>query len=279
MSEVANNSNDSLNFEDFKNENGITYWWASDYMLMLGYKDMKSFLKVIDRATKAFVSLNIPHYENIIAHVREIDGKQQQDFKLTRFACYLIAMNGDPKKQQVAEAQAYFASQTRALEIALQNSEEMERLLIRDELTDGNKSLASAANRHGVSNYAAFQNAGFLGMYNMNNWELKRKRRLGKKDNLADYMGRTELAANLFRVTQTEERIKSQKIKGQGALERTHFDVGREVRGIVQKNVGNNPESLPVEKKIGTLKKEVKDGYKKMVKEDSKVKKKKNSKK
>ena len=273
--DIIKNEGDTLNFEDFKNENGITYWWAGDYMLMLGYKDMKSFQRVIDRATKAFVSLNIPHYENIIPHTRDIDGKSQQDFKLTRFACYLIAMNGDPKKQQVAEAQAYFANQTRTLEIALQNAEQFERLLIREELTDGNKSLASAASQHGVVNYAAFQNAGFLGMYNMNNWDLKKKRRLSSKDNLADYMGRTELAANLFRVTQTEERIKSQNITGQSALEKTHFDVGQEVRGIVQKNVGKSPEGLPMEKKIGTLKKEVKDGYKTMLKVDNKPKEKK----
>ena len=111
-------------------------------------------------------------------------------------------------------------------------------------------------------------------MYNMNNWELKKRKHIDQKANLADYMGRTELAANLFRVTQTEERIKSKNIIGQGALEKTHFDVGKEVREIVQKNVGKSPESLPIEKQLSDVKKEVKDGYKKMLKQDTKKKKK-----
>jgi len=272
--EIIMPARDGMNFEDFKNQNGITYWWATDFMLMLGYKELKSFIKVIDRATRAFVSLNISHYDNIVHCIRDIGGKESQDFKLTRFACYLIAMNGDPKKAEVAEAQSYFAQQTRKLEIAFQNSEEFERLVIRDELTEGNKSLASAASQHGVTDYARFQNAGFLGMYNMNNWDLKKKRNIDSKTTLADHMGRTELAANLFRVTQTEERIKSKNITGQNALEKTHFNVGREVREIVQKNVGKSPEALPKERKIADVKKQVKDGYKKMSKEDNGKKKK-----
>lgn len=273
MTEISKMSNDQLpTFEDFKNENGITFWWASDLMQMLGYKDMKSFQKVIDRATKAFVSLNIPHYENIIPEMRETEGDLSQDFKMTRFACYITVMNGDPKKEEVALAQAYFAQQTRKFEIHVQGQNEFERLLYRDELTDGNKSLNSTAKLAGVTNYAYFQDAGYRGLYNMNSWQLKNRRGLGKSDNLADYMGRTELAANLFRVTQTEERIKSQNVQGQKKLEQTHFEVGREVRGIVQKNVGNSPENLKLEKKLPEVKKEIKKGYKNMLKEDNKKK-------
>jgi DNA-damage-inducible protein D len=143
----------TLSFEDFKNQNGITYWWASDLMLMLGYSDMKSFEKVLNRATKTMVSLNIPHYDNIIAVKHSINGKECQDFKLTRFACYLTAMNGDPKKHEVAVAQIYFAEQTRKFEVYAQSHNEIDRLLIRDELTDGNKSLASAAKAAKVTNY------------------------------------------------------------------------------------------------------------------------------
>lgn len=113
--------NNIITFEDFKNQNGITFWWASDLMLMLGYTDMSSFKKVIDRATRTFLTLNIPHYENIISVERDVDGKNVWDFKLTRFACYVIAMNGDPKKPQVAMAQAYFAEQTRKFEICIRN--------------------------------------------------------------------------------------------------------------------------------------------------------------
>ncbi len=257
----------TLSFEDFKNQNGITYWWASDLMLMLGYSDMKSFEKVLNRATKTMVSLNIPHYDNIIAVKRSINGKECQDFKLTRFACYLTAMNGDPKKHEVAVAQIYFAEQTRKFEIYAQSHNEIDRLLIRDELTDGNKSLASAAKAAKVTNYANFQNAGYRGMYNMPSWKLE-KRRGVEKGKLFDGMGRTELAANLFRVTQTEENIKSKGITGQVNLEQTHYSIGRKVREIVEQNTGHKPENLPQEKKLPEIKKDLKKDYREMKKKD-----------
>ncbi len=257
----------TLSFEDFKNQNGITYWWASDLMLMLGYSDMKSFEKVLNRATKTMVSLNIPHYENIVAQKRSIKGKEFQDFKLTRFACYLIAMNGDSKKQEVAVAQAYFAEQTRKFEIYVQSHNEIDRLLIRDELTDGNKSLSSTAKAAKVVNYAKFQNAGYLGMYNMPSWRLA-KRRGVERGKLFDGMGRTELAANLFRVTQTEENIKSKGITGQANLEQTHYDIGKKVREIVEQNTGHKPENLPQEKKLPEIKKALKKDYREMKKKD-----------
>lgn len=272
MSDIEN-TEQGTTFEDFKNENGMTYWWASDLMVMLGYKDMKSFQKVLDRATKAFVSLNIPHYENIVAKQRDINDNTIQDFKLSRFACYIAVMNGDPKKLEVAKAQSYFAQQTRRFEIIAQSGNEIDRMLIREELSDGNKSLASVAKQSGVMDYAKFQNAGYLGMYNMESWKLDKMRNV-KKGTLMDHMGRTELAANLFRVTQTEERIKNKEVKGQKNLEQTHFQVGKEVRNIIIKNVGKTPEKLPLEKKIGDVKKELKDGHKKMLKEDGEKKKK-----
>lgn len=254
------------NFENFKHENGITFWWASDLTLMLGYKDLKAFHKVLDRATKSFVSLGIPHYDNIQMEMREVEGDLIQDFKLTRFACYIAVMNGDPKKTEVALAQAYFAQQTRKFEIQ-QGSNELERLQIRDELIEGQKSLSSVAMRAGVNNFAMFQDAGYRGLYNMSSWQLKNLRKLDKKANLADFMGRTELAANLFRVTQTEEVIKSKNITGQTNLENAHFNVGKEVRGIVQKNVGQNPENLKLEIELPAVKKNIKKGYQNMLKE------------
>ena len=267
MTEIINIEGNKLSFEDFKNENGLTYWWASDLMQMLGYPNMKSFHKVLDRATKALVSLSIPHYDNIISTSRNISGVDCQDFKLTRFACYIAVMNGDPKKLEVAEAQAYFAQQTRKFELYLQDNHEIDRLLIREELTEGNKSLSSTAKSAGVIDYAKFANAGYLGMYNMESWKLANKRKV-KKEKLMDSMGRTELAANLFRITQTEERIKSKGVKGQDNLEQTHYQVGKEVRTIVQNNVGKSPENLIQEKELPSVKKELKDGYKKMLKND-----------
>lgn len=254
---------ETFTFEDFKNQNGITYWWASDLMQMLGYSEMKAFHKVLDRTTKALVNLGIPHYDNIIPTQKG----DSQDFKLTRFACYMAAMNGDPKKSEVAQAQAYFASQTRQFELAIQGSVDIDRLLIRDEIAEGNKSLGSAASRAGVENYAKFQNAGYLGMYNMESWKLEKKRGVNK-GKLFDTMSRTELAANLFRITQTEERIKSQNITGQQNLEKTHRSVGKEVREIVIKNTGLTPESLPQSQRLPEVKKALKVSYKEIGKID-----------
>ena len=263
---------DGMTFEDFKNENGITFWWASDFLQMLGYPNMKAFEKVISRATKAFASLNINLFDNIIRDKRTIGDKTEDDYKLTRFACYMCAMNGDVKKPEVAMAQAYFAEQTRKYELFIEDNQNIDRLLTREELTEGNKSLASTVKQEGVNDYAKFTNAGYLGMYNMASWQLEKKRNI-KKGKLMDYMGRTELAANLFRVTQTEERIKSQNIKGQANLEQTHKEVGKEVRAIIVKNTGRTPEQLPQEKQLPEVKKELKVGYKNMTKEDKKPKK------
>lgn len=260
---------EGLSFEDFKNQNGMTYWWASEFMLMLGYNDMKSFKKVIDRATKALISLNIEHYDNIVKVSRNIDGKDVSDYKLTRFACYMIAMNGDPKKPEVAMVQAYFATQTRQFELYIEKNTDIERLLIRDEIKEGNKSLFSVAKEVGVTDYAKFTNAGYRGMYNMLNVQLA-KRRGVDKEKLFETMGRTELAANLFRITQTEERIKSQDVHGQASLEQTHFDVGREVRDIIVKNTGKRPEQLPQERQIPEVKKVLKSEFKEMKKLDKK---------
>jgi DNA-damage-inducible protein D len=272
MSEIEIIDNNFPSFEDFKNENGITYWWASDIMKMLSYPDMKSFQKVIDRATKALISLNIPIYENIIHQTREVDGNKTHDFKLTRFACYLVVMNGNPNIPEVASAQVYFAQQTRKFELFIQGQEDIERVAIREEITEGNKSLSSVAKNAGVEDYAKFQNAGYLGLYNMPNWKLAKKRNIDSKK-LLDSMGRMELAANLFRITQTEERIKNQNVEGQNDLERTHQVVGESVRKIVIENTGTTPENLPQSKFIPELKQELKKGHKNMLKEDRKKKK------
>lgn len=255
-----------VSFEDFKHQNGIIYWLATEFMNMLGYTTLKAFQKVIDRTTRALISLGINQYENIIPLIE--DGCVY-DYKFTRFACYLAAMNADPKKPQVAQAQAYFAAQTRKFEVYVQNSGDMDRLLFRDELTEGHKSLQSRAQKAGVEDYARFMNAGYVGMYNMLNTQLANRRNIDKSK-LFETMGRTELAANLFRITQTEERIKSQGIQGQSALESTHYAVGKEVRDMVIRNTGRTPESLPQEKRLPEVKKELKRGFREMKKIDKK---------
>jgi len=236
MDKLIIGENKQLSFEDFKQQNGMIFWWASDFMTMLGYDDIKKISKVIDRATSAFISLGVKHYENIIPFKRkkEDDKIEYDDFKLTRLACYLVAMNADPKKKLVAQAQAYFAEQTRKFEVYV-----------------------------------------YLGLYNMWMGNLKIKKGLpnNKKIQLQDYMGRTELAANLFRITQTEEKLKKDEVKSQEIAEKTHYEVAQRVRHMVVENTGRNPEDLPTERKLPEVKKELKKGMKALEKIDKKKKK------
>jgi len=265
--ELVNNNSEVLTFEDFKNENGIVFWWASDLMRMLGYEDEKKFMKSLDKATKACLSLNIDHYSNIILTEREIDGNTIRDFKLTRFACYITVMNSDPSYPNVAAAQLYFAEQTRLLEIKLQGREDLERVLIRDDIKEGNKQLSAIAKQNGLDDFARFNNQGYLGLYNQINTKLARKRGVDPK-NLLDHMGRAELAANLFRITQTEERIKAQAVMGQKDLEKTHYIVGRDIRKMVIENSGRAPEDHPVERRLPEVRREIKKSCKEFTKID-----------
>ncbi|MBE2255454.1 MAG: damage-inducible protein [Ignavibacteria bacterium] len=264
---------ENFNFEDLKNENGEYYWWASDLMKFLGYKDMNTFQKAIDRAIKTCMSVGIKHQELFIYSQRIINGVNIDDYKLKRFACYLTVMNSDPKKELVAKAQIYFIDQTRKFELFLKNNEQIERLIIRDEIKEGNKSLSKIAKQSGIEDFARFNNAGYLGLYNMMNFDLAQKRGINRKD-LFEYMGRSELAANLFRITQTEEKIRNENLKGQEKLEKAHYSVGKQVRDIVIKNTGKTPENLPQEKKLPELRSDIKRGYKNMLKADKSKKKK-----
>ena len=193
-------------------------------------------------------------------------------YKLTRFACYLIAMNGDSKKSQVAAAQVYFAAIAETFRHAIEHAENIDRVLIRKEMTDGLKSLCSTAHRHGVDNFAYFQNAGYRGMYNMDLATLTRFKGLDAKAVLLDWMGKSELAANLFRITQTEEKIKNENLHGQRRLENAAEDVGRRVRRTMIEISGTHPEHLKVAEHIKDVKKKLKDTSKKFKKLDGKPK-------
>jgi len=252
------------NFEESAIKNGVNLWNEADLMKVLGYQSPESFKRVIQKAQQACLSLGIAIEESF---VRQLD----TTYRLTRFACYLIAINGDSKKSEVAAAQVYFAALADTFRSAVQQAEDVDRVLVRDEVSAGEKSLASTANRHGVENFAFFHNAGYRGMYNMNLSALMTKKRLGKGERLIDRMGRDEIAAHLFRITQTDARIKNEGLKGQQQLENAAEKVGKHVRQSMIELSGQRPENLPVADPIKDVKKRLKSTNKQFKKLDSKA--------
>jgi DNA-damage-inducible protein D len=246
-------------FEEFAKENGMRYWHARDLMTMLGYQSWESFRKAIQRALTALDALEIIHEDTITPTTRIENGQTLADYKLSRFGCYLVSMNGDPKKPQVAAAQAFFVQSAETLRIGIEHSSGVERVLIRDEISDRENSLNSVAKNAGLNNYAFFQNAGYRGMYNMNLSQLRKHREIGEKESPLNYMGKTELAANLFRITQTEEKIKNEDIREQQRLENAANYVGKQVRATMEKLSNTRPENLQREEHIKETKKRIKE--------------------
>jgi DNA-damage-inducible protein D len=233
-------------FESRGFSNGDRHWYATEFMEMLGYESLQSFEQAINRAIGTCTTLGIPVLENFEQVTREVNGSPTRDYKFSRFACYLVAMNGDVRKTQVAQAQAYFAKVAEAMR-QYQAGEEVQRVQIRDEISGRERSLASTASRAGVTEYGIFQNSGYRGMYNMDLNTLKRMK--GLKDtsrSLLDFMGKRELAGNLFRIVETEAKLKSERIQGQKPAEAAAYHVGRKVRSMMIENSGTRPELLPL---------------------------------
>lgn len=251
-------------FEDIKkiDENGIEYWEARDLLPLLGYEKWQTAEEVIARAARACINSGQDvdnHFTKTSKMVKigSNTAREVVNYKLDRYACYLIAQNGDPNKEQIALAQTYFAIQTRRQEIFEQLPDTKKRLLIRNQVTDQNKVLFKTAKRVGVSKFGLFNDAGYKGLYGLPLSEIEKKKGI-KKGELLDRAGSTELAANLFRITQTDEKIKKDNIKGQDAASQTHFMVGGKVRQTI-KDIGSEmPENLPTEKHTKEIKKEIK---------------------
>ena len=251
------------NFEEIKkiDENGIEYWEARELMPLLGYVKWKNFDEVVIRKAKNACDKSgqtiTNHFADIGKKVSIGSGaeRESKDYKLSRYACYLIAQNGDSSKQEIANAQTYFAIQTRRQEVFQQLAENEKRLFVRGEIKDHNKKLFATAKQAGVSNFGRFNNAGYLGLYGMRKDQIQKQKRIGK-DDVLDRAGTTELAANLFRITQTDEKIGNENIKGDYKASNTHFEVGKKVRQTIREIGGTMPEALKPEKHIKELEKE-----------------------
>ncbi len=256
-------------FEDIKhiNDDGQEYWLARELQTVLDYTQWRRFSDTIERAKLACKNSGFAiddHFADVGKMVDIGSGAEREvdDVMLSRYACYLIVMNGDPRKEVIALGQSYFAVKTRQQEL-IDNYEELtedqKRLAIRNEMKRHNTALANAAHDAGVidpKDYAIFQNKGYQGLYGgLGAKDIHRRKGLKKTQNILDHMGSTELAANLFRATQTEEKLRRENVRGKEKANQTHYDVGRKVRKTIEELGGVMPENLPTpEKSIDQIK-------------------------
>jgi len=247
--------------DDNKNE----YWSARDMAKVLEYSEYRHFLPVIERAKEACKNSGQTiddHFEDILEMITtgKTAQREVESVKLSRYACYLIVQNADPGKEVVALGQTYFAVQTRLQEIRQMNeynrlsTEDEKRLFLRNEMSKHNLQLAAAAKDAGVIeplDYAIFQNHGYMGLYGgLDAKAIHKHKGLKKSQQILDHMGSTELAANLFRATQTEEKLRRERIKGKKEANQTHYDVGKKVRKTIEELGGTMPEDLPTAESI-----------------------------
>lgn len=260
-------------FEEAAKQNGVRYWIAHEFMTALGYETWSSFSKVINKAMASCAALNVQIQEVFIPGVFLEDGKEVNTYRLTRFACFLVTMHADSKKPQVAQAKTVLAAIADALVEQQIQQDSLERIEVREELKGGESIMSAVAHKAGLQSteFGIFKDAGFRGMYNLSLQQLiKRKGAVVEKGRtLYDFMGKTELAANLFRVTQTAERIKNVGASGVTQLSNTAHEVGKEVRNIMLKSSGVAPENLPLSEDLVKVKGRLKSAAKEMKKLDA----------
>lgn len=248
-------------FERIKRTNDANneYWESRDLAGVLEYTQYRNFEAVIEKAKLACFNSGhrIDDHFADISKMVEIGSGASREIKvmlLSRYACYLVIQNADPNKEIVAQGQTYFAIQTRRQELADERGEDERRVLLRGEIRRHNVQLADAAKGAGVIepiDYAIFQNHGYMGLYGgLKQDDIHRRKGLKKSQKILDHMGSTELAANLFRATQAEEKLRRDEVKGKDAANRTHREVGAKVRQTIRELGGTMPEELPVVKSI-----------------------------
>ena len=260
---------DNQTFENIKHidENGEEYWYARELQKILDYKEWRKFEGVIQKAIKSCENSGTSAFDHFVGADKMVaigsgTYRKQLDYKLTRYACYLIAQNGDSRKKVIALAQTYFAIQTRRQEISEKEysmlTEDEKRFYQRDLTRKGNYSLNQAAKKAGVKNFDKFNNSGYKGLYNGETADdIAKRKGLRYREDILDNMGSVELAANLFRITQTEARLKKDKVKTENKANLTHYIIGRNIREVIAKNGGTMPEDLPTpDKSLKELEKE-----------------------
>lgn len=270
LAEASSNYTESI-FESIKhvNEYGVEFWYARELQTALEYKQWRRFENIINKAKDACQNSGndvSDHFANVGKMVDIGSGATRtlEDYELSRYACYLIVQNGDSRKKVIALGQTYFAVKTRQQELAEKFedlSEDKKRLEIRGELAVHKKSLAETARMAGIEkpkDYAIFQNRGYQGLYGgLGVKEIHERKGLKKSQKILDHMGSTELAANLFRATQTNEKLKREHIVGKNEANQIHFEVGKKVRETIKDIGGTMPEDLPTpDKSILQIKKE-----------------------
>lgn len=274
MSNDLQSANPGTPFEKIRrtNEHGNDYWSSRELAQVLGYPDYSKFKNVIKKAELACFNSGQEvkdHFAQLSEMVEIGSGakRELESVMLSRYACYLIIQNADPDKEIVAQGQTYFAIQTRRQELGDQSKENELRLRLRKEMKTHNKNLAETAKAAGVVeslDYAIFQNHGYMGLYGgLTQKDIHLKKKLQKGQSILDHMGSTELAANLFRATQTEDKIRREKIVGKDKANKTHYDVGARVRRTIGDLRGTPPEQLPTAediRKIGKKKKKLLEG-------------------
>ena len=260
MKEIANNYTNNI-FEDIKHidEYGNEYWFARDLQKVLEYKDWRNFLKVLDKAKEACCNSRFNVDEQLV-EVNKLSKRNNnaivniQDYKLSRYICYLIVQNADPSKEVVALGQTYFAVQTRKQEITEQEydslSDDEKRFYQRKLTRRGNYTLQKVASSAGVKNMAEFHNAGYRGLYNGETADdIFKRKKLRYREDILDNMNEDELVANLFRINQTKQKLLRDNIQGENNAKNVHYEVGKKVRKAIADIGGMMPEEMPTPKK------------------------------